>query len=230
MTVYHTPQEATARQLRSGLLYIALATPFALGIWLAVSNFAPPLVDMETFGARMLFTLKCCSAAALFCFVLGIEAVAHERLTSPAFDPLSGFETRRLRVNLRYLQNTLEQFIVFAVGLFGLASYSANGSSMRTVEATTIVWILARFAFWIGYQQSAAMRGLGAPGVMMSLLVLLYVVARFGYELAGLSGAVAPVVAFLLIEAFLFWATRPLGDVRGRVAAKAEPASGFDRD
>jgi hypothetical protein len=66
--------------------------------------------------------------AVLFCLVLGVEAVAHERLSSPAFDPLAGFETRRFRVNQRYLQNTLEQFIVFAVGLFGLAAHSPDGS------------------------------------------------------------------------------------------------------
>jgi hypothetical protein len=209
-----SPPNVTARQRRAGLIYIALSAPFALGLWLAIRDFAPPLAGMEITSARMEFALKCCSVAALFCLVLGIEAVAHERLTSPAFDPLSGFETRRLRVNLRYLQNTLEQFLVFAVGLFGLSLYSADGVGMRAVEATTIVWILARFAFWIGYHYSAAMRGLGAPGVMMSLLVLIYVVARFGYEIAGLPGAIAPVLAFLLIEVFLFWATRPHDRVR----------------
>jgi O-antigen/teichoic acid export membrane protein len=95
----------------------------------------------------MVFTLKCSCLAVLFCLVTGVEAVAHERLSSPAFDPLSGFETRRLRVNQRYLQNTLEQILVFVAGLFGLAVYSPDGSAMRAVLATTVVWILARFAF-----------------------------------------------------------------------------------
>jgi hypothetical protein len=31
---------------------------------------------------------------------------------------------------------------------------------------------LARFAFWIGYHRSAAMRGLGAPGMALSMIVL----------------------------------------------------------
>jgi hypothetical protein len=51
----------------------------------------------------------------------------------------------------------------------------------------TVVWILARFAFWIGYHGSAAMRGIGAPGVAMTLLILIYVVSRFGFDLAGLA-------------------------------------------
>jgi len=151
---------------------------------------------MDSLADRMLFTLKCWCLAVLFCLVTGVEAVAHERLSSPAFDPISGFETHRLRVNHRYLQNTLEQIIVFAAALFGLATYSPDGSAMRAVLATTVVWILARLAFWVAYHCSAAMRGLGAPGMALGMLVLLYVAWRIGYEVAGFAGAAVPVAAF----------------------------------
>ena len=75
---------------------------------------------------------------------------------------------------------------------------------MRAVLATSVVWILARFAFWIGYHRSAAMRGLGAPGMALSMIVLLYVAARIGYEVGGSVGAAVPVMIFLGIEVFLF--------------------------
>jgi len=174
---------------------------------------------MAMLGARMFFAFKCCCFAVLFCFVPGFEAVAHERLQSPAFDPLAGYETRRLRVNLRYLQNTAEQLVVFVVGLFGLAAYSPDGASMRAVLATTIVWILARFAFWIGYHRSAALRGMGAPGMALSLLVLLYVVGRISFEIAGAAGAVIAIGGFVLLEVVLFRATRA-------PAPKPRPADG----
>jgi hypothetical protein len=196
------------RQRRAGIVSIAASTAIALCLWLAIRYWAPVVPGMHSLGDRMLFALKCCCFATLFCFMTGLEAVAHERLRSPAFDPLAGHETRRLRVNLRYLQNTLEQLILFAVGLFGLAAYSPDGGAMRAVEATAIVWILTRFAFWIGYHRSAAMRGIGAPGTMASLLVLLYVVARISHDMAGMPGAVASISAFLLIEALLFRTTR----------------------
>ena len=192
------------------MIAIAVAMSVALLLWLAIAYLTSPLVDMESLSTRMLFTLKCWSLAVLFCLVLGVEAVAHERLASPAFDPLSGFETRRLRVNQRYLQNTLEQIVVFAASLFGLAAYSPDGSAMRAVVATTVVWILARFAFWVGYHQSAAMRGLGAPGMALSMIVLLYVTGRIGFEAGGFLGAAVPILGFLAIEAFLFRATRPI--------------------
>lgn len=198
------------RQRRAGMLAIAAAAPVATMIWLALAFLIPPLTGMDSTAARMVFTLKCWCLAVLFCLVTGVEAVAHERLWSAAFDPLSGYETRRLRVNLRYLQNTLEQTVVFTAALFGLAAYSGTGSSMRAVMATAVVWTLARFAFWIGYHYSAALRGLGAPGMALSMLVLLYVAGRIGFDWGGIPGAVLPIVAFAAIEAFLFRSTRPL--------------------
>jgi hypothetical protein len=207
MNEVETKEGDFIRQRRTGMIAIAAAMPVALLLWLAIAYLVPPLTGMDSLGGRMLFTLKCCCLAVLFCLVTGVEAVAHERLSSPAFDPLIGFETRRLRVNQRYLQNTLEQILVFTAGVFGLAAYSPDGAAMRAVLATTVVWVLARFAFWIGYHRSAAMRGLGAPGMALSMIVLLYVAGRSGFDVGGFVGATVPVVVFLVIEALLFRAT-----------------------
>jgi uncharacterized MAPEG superfamily protein len=159
------------RQQRTvGIAGIAAASLLASVLWFGIDYLMSPLPGMDSLDARMLLTLKCWCVAVLFCLVTGVEAVAHERLTSPAFDPLAGFETRRLRVNQRYLQNTVEQIIVFAASLFGLAAYSPDGSAMRAVVATTVVWIAGRAAFWVGYHRSAALRGLGAPGMAVSMI------------------------------------------------------------
>ena len=79
---------------------------------------------------------------------------------------------------------------------------------MRAVFAATAVWILSRFAFWIGYRQGAQFRGAGLVGMMQSMLVLIYVCVRFGYELAGLPGAIAPAAVFACIEAYLIYESR----------------------
>lgn len=212
MTGTNTSETAFRTQRRAGMIAIAAAMPLALALWLAIALLPPPLSGMDELAARTVFTLKCYCLAVLFCLVTGIEAVAHERLSSPAFDPLVGFETKRLRVNQRYLQNTLEQIVVFGAALFGLAAYATDGAAMRAVLATAVVWAAMRFAFWIGYHFSAAMRGLGAPGVALSMIVLLYVAGRIGYDLGGVIGAVVPVAAFLTIEVFLFRATLPRGE------------------
>ena len=196
-----------AAERAAGMKAIAIAAAVAIPLWFGIDRLTPPLPGLDSLGDRMVFALKCWCVAVLFALVTGVEAVAHERLQSPAFDPLTGFTTRRLQVNQRYLQNTVEQIIVFAAALFGLAACCRNGAGMRAVVATTVVWVLARVAFWIGYHNSAAMRGLGAPGMAVSMIVLLYVAVRFGYEFGGPLGAVTPLVVFALIEIVLFRAT-----------------------
>ena len=202
------PESDWKADRKSGMGAIAASIATSLVLWFVLNRYLPPLSGMDDVGARMIVALKCIVVATLFCLVAGVEAVAHERLQSNAFDPLQGHETRRLRVNLRYLQNTLEQTIVFGVALFGLAYYMDSDSSMRAVVAATIIWILNRFAFWIGYHRSAAMRGLGAPSMAMSLIVLLYVVARIGDDLGGTAGMVVLLGLYFALEAVLFWKTR----------------------
>ena len=202
------PEPDWRQERKSGMAAIAVSVAVSAILWMALWQLLPPLTSMDSLEARMLVALKCVAFATLFCFVAGIEAVAHERLQSDAFDPLQGHQTERLRVNLRYLQNTLEQLVVFAVGLFGLAAYLDSGFAMRIVIALTVVWILNRFAFWIGYHRSAAMRGLGAPSMVIGLVMLLYVVARIGGDVAGTPGTVIAIALFLTLEAVLFLKTR----------------------
>ena len=168
---------------------IAVAGSVSLLLWFGLYRLLPPLEGMDDVGGRLLVALKCLAIATLFTLVAGVEAVAHERLQSNAFDPLAGHQTRRLQIKLRFLQNTLEQIVIFGVGLFGLAAYLTSGEAMRALPATTIVWVLNRFAFWIGYHRSAAMRGLGAPSMAIGLIMLIYVAVRIGCDIAGVYGA-----------------------------------------
>jgi hypothetical protein len=101
--------------------------------------------------------------------------------------------------------------MVFAAAGFGLAAYAEGESGLRAVLAFTIVWIAARWAFWIGYHRSLAMRGLGAPGMALALVILIYVAWRIGLDIAGTAGGGAIVAAFLVLEAILFRTTRSDG-------------------
>ena len=185
------------------------AFTLALAIWLVVYFLAPPIPGpLDQLPDRLAFAIKCAAMATLFCLLSGIEAVSHERLQGEAFDPLTGKESRRLKINQRYLQNTVEQWLLFVPGLLGLAIYCSDADAMRAVGATTIVWIISRAAFWIGYHQGSLYRVFGLVGMAQSMLVLLYVCARFGFELAGAAGAIAPVLLFALIEAVLVKYTR----------------------
>lgn len=187
---------------------MALALLVTAAMWGLICLGLPQLTGLDDQAARLAFALKCTAVAVLLCFLTGVEAVSHERLQTGAFDPLARRDSQRLKINARYLQNTLEQLVLFVPGLLGLALYAGNGMEMKAVVAATAVWILARAVFWIGYHFGPQYRVFGLTGMMQSMLILLYVCARFGYEFAGSAGAVAPVLVFGCVEALLVVATR----------------------
>ena len=196
-----------SRQRARMLAGIGASFAATVAIWLVLLRFLPSPTNSEPLPTAF----ACCAIAALLTLVMRVEAIAHERLVTPAIDPLAGFETRRMRVNARYLSNTVEQFIVFAIGLLALSHYAPS----RLLVIVSIVWIVARWAFWIGYHFSPLLRGFGAPGMLQSMIVLLYVAWRWGSYAYGVAAGLALIVIFLGIEAFLFWAVkRPQQDRR----------------
>jgi hypothetical protein len=189
--------------IRSAIIQIGLASLVVAFIWWACYRFIPA-TDMPAAFDRVMFALKWSGVAILLTFLTGIEAVSHERLVTEAFDPLAGKETRSILVNLRYLQNTLEQLMLFVPGLLLLAAYAESANVAQSVTAAALVWILARFAFWIGYRRGPQYRIAGLVGMGQSMIILLYVSARFGYELGGAWGAAVPPALFALAEVVLF--------------------------
>ena len=198
--------DVTPAQRRTTISSIALSAVASAAIWVALYLFLPAPGSAEPLPTA----LACGAIAALLTLMAGVEAVAHERLVTPAIDPLAGFETRRMRVNSRYLQNTLEQFVIFAAGLMALSAYATP----RILVIVTIVWVLMRWAFWAGYHQSPLLRGWGAPGMVQSILVLLYVAYRFGADAYGALAGYALVGLFLALEALLFWAVNRPSEVQ----------------
>jgi MAPEG family len=170
--------------------------PVALAIWYALRVALPPVATDP-----MLFALQLGGAALFLAFVPVIEAVAHERLMSPAIDPLAGKDSTRLIVNQRVLQNTLEQSLVFVPGLFLVAHYARD---LRATAACAILWVIGRWVFWIGYHIGPMWRGLGVFSLVLGLAMLGYGVGSFGYELAGWAGVAALVGPFVVIEIYLF--------------------------
>jgi hypothetical protein len=172
-------------------------------LWLALFAFLPTF-EADAFNVAV----QCCAVAALLTLLTGVIAIAHERLVTAAINPLAEIETQRMRVNARYLSNTVEQFLIFAAGLLALSAYAGP----RVIVGVAIVWIVNRWAFWIGYHRHPLLRVYGALGILQSLIVLAYVTWRFGSDLFGWPGGAVLVGAFLIIEAILL---RPVLRSRG---------------
>ena len=191
------PAGVTPQQRRTLTTGIAAGTLATATLWLALLSYLPAPSTANAFVTA----LACSAVGALLALVPGIEAVAHERLVTPAIDPLVGIETQRMRINQRYLANSVEQFIVFAAGLLLVSFYV----SPRLLVIITIVWVLARWAFWIGYHRSSLLRGIGAPGIAQSMVVLLYAVYRFTFDAYGGLAASGLLLAFTVLETYLLW-------------------------
>ena len=203
------PEDAIIRRYRRALIpTIAIVAPLSIAGWLALYWLPPPMAGMEAPLPRLAYALGWACVAILLALAMGIEAVAHRRLFSRAINPLAGAEDASLKTDLRYLQHTLEQTMLFLPGLLGLAWYCDSPRSIHAVTATAVMWIVSRWGFWIGYHRGPEWRGVGAPGMLQSMLVLLYVAWRFGHDLGGLVGGLAPILIFLAIEARLFQLSR----------------------
>ena len=190
-------EPVTPAQRRTTMSGIAVSAPATLLLWWLLWKYLPDPIGAN----RLRVAIQCCAVAALFSVVAGVEAVAHERLFTAAIDALAGVETKRMRVNFRFLSNTVEQYVVFAAGLLALSLYA----SAKILVIVTMVWVLARWAFWIGYHRSPLLRGVGAPGMLQSMIVLLYVAYRFGTDSYASAAGIALVAAFAILEAILFW-------------------------
>jgi hypothetical protein len=196
---------------RSGSLLTLAGVVGTAGLWVIAYRLCPVPDGVGDPIARLAYAIGWIAVAMLFGLTMAVEAVAHERSQGAAFDPLAGHFTRRLRVNLQYLQNTLEQSLLFASGLLGLALLGDGEGTVRAIAACALVWIATRYLFWLGYHRSSKWRVMGIAGLAQSMLVLIWSVVRFGNDHWGLAGVIAPLAALLLIEITLVLKTRGPG-------------------
>ena len=189
--------------MKQYVLKLLTAAVLLAAVWYFVAYHTPIIVGMVSPQQRFDFALGCCAIAGFLCLAIGVEAVARDRLFSPAIDPLSGFETRRLRINKQYLQNTLEQFVLFAIGTLNFIPFLKDGSDMRYILAITIVWILSRYIFWISYHRAPLDRIYGLFGMFQSLVVLGLSVFLFAQKTFGVISAWLAIAVFCLVEALI---------------------------
>ena len=158
---------------------------------------------MEDLSNRMMLALACYATAVLFTLALMIEAVSHSRLFTPAIDPLAAQESPSMKIDLRVLSNTLEQSILFAPALFGLAYFARSEAEIASVFAFTAVWIFARLTFWLSYQFDQSLRAAGLVGSAITLGILVWNSMRFAGQYFGTPGEIGVLALFSAAEVLL---------------------------
>jgi hypothetical protein len=136
-----------------------------VSVWLLQKVLPVPSADPVPYALSWL------AFAALPLFFM-VAAIGNARFTSEAIDPTLGKESPRMIVDARVAENTLQQFVLFAAGSLALA-VNLPVDQLEIVGAVSIVFVVMRFAFWVGYRIRPIYRAFGFAGTAYLNLGLL---------------------------------------------------------
>lgn len=126
---------------------------------IGLSRVMPSLPITADAGERLAFAVKWLALAAAPLF-FAIMAIGTARFKSEAIDPTAGKESRAMVINGRVADNTLQQFALFFSSILAVAA-GASGDQLGVVSAAAVIFVIARFAFWIGYRIDPIYRAAG---------------------------------------------------------------------
>lgn len=134
---------------------VSLMAALVAGLYQVV----PAPKNVASIGERLAYALQLAVFAALPLFCM-IAAVGNARFASEGINPLVPTDNPKIVVNGRVATNTLEQTFVFVVALCALSTLLAP-VQLGLLLACTIVFIIARLAFWVGYRIHPLYRSAG---------------------------------------------------------------------
>lgn len=127
-------------------------------VWL-LSTLIPPPAIVDSDANRIAYALRWAVPAALVFFFM-VVAVGNARFKSEAIDPTIGKESQRMIVDGRVVDNTLQQLVLFLVGMLALA-VTLPVQRLSIIAAVSITFVVMRLAFWIGYRIKPIYRAFG---------------------------------------------------------------------
>jgi hypothetical protein len=161
-----TEQKIVAVGAASGVAVMALS------VW-ALTNALPAPTIPDTPGDRLAYALLP-NIVALVPFFIMLITVGNSRFLSEAIDPTRRAESRTMEIDGRVADNTLQQNFVFAVATLALSTVVPL-QQLQVVWACTIVYVVARAVFWLGYRINPLYRAPGMSGTAyMNLGMILY--------------------------------------------------------
>jgi hypothetical protein len=163
-------QKIVAIGAASGVLLMAIS------VWVLTKTLPSPVIT-DTIGERLAYALQANIVAVVPLFIMFIT-IGNSRFLSEAIDPTRNAESRSMNIDGRVADNTFQQNFVFAIASLAVSTI-VEVNNLQVVWACTIVFVVARSVFWIGYRINPLYR---APGMSatayMNLGMILYVLFR----------------------------------------------------
>lgn len=132
---------------------------FSLAYYIGVKQFIVWRPDFWSVADRLALMIQC-SIVSCVPAIAAIAVVAIQRLNP---DMWIGQEVKRysaLDINNRFILNTVEQFILFVVGLSGIALFAPYHQA-HSIPVLTSLFLLGRALFWYGYHKNPYLRAFG---------------------------------------------------------------------
>lgn len=147
------------------------ASVLSLGFYVG----ADLLVDWEppqwAVADQLALVLKC-SALAILPALFAIMVTAAQRLNPKHFNGTQIKPGSALETNAKFVQNTLEQFLLLVIGVGALALYVRPEDAV-TVPILAAMFVTGRAFYWWGYHNNTYVRAFGF-GVTFYPLVIVY--------------------------------------------------------
>ena len=149
-----------------------------LALWLLYSVLPNP--QLFSLADRIAYALKW-DAVAVLPLIVMFAAIGNARALGEAIDPTLGKEDAKMLINGKVAANTLEQFMLFLIGLLALA-VAIEGPKVKIIGAAAITFVIMRIAFWIGYRIKPVHRAFGFASTFYMNLGLLVGALWLGFR------------------------------------------------
>jgi uncharacterized MAPEG superfamily protein len=169
----------TARQLP--FIYVLVGNwIFSLAFFMGVKLFWDWMpAEWNNFGDRLALVIKD-AVFAILPGVLGICIVAAQRMDPKMWVGHVAKPKSALDINTRFILNTFEQFAAYFVANAALSLY-CPAEEARSLILLTMLFVLGRILFWIGYHKNPYLRAFGFgltfyPTVGVYIWLMMYMV------------------------------------------------------
>jgi uncharacterized membrane protein YiaA len=142
------------------LLGMTAALIFVAGAFIGALDLIRPHLALPEDGdaaGRILFVLGWLPLAAVW-LMLMVGSISTTRFFHR--ESITGAATAAIEIDQRVLRNTIEQLLLLAIGLMGLAALGP-AEALAAVPVLVALFGLGRLAFWIGYRIHPLARAFG---------------------------------------------------------------------
>jgi hypothetical protein len=148
MRIKSMTQQQNNRIIKYGIL---LGFIFSILYILALFYIIPPYSNSLSFAQRMVLAIECSIFPGIM-LLLGILVIGKARFGNESDDPTKHeYANQAMKVNLRYLSNTHEQFTLFVINVLGLAIFIPD-AYLTFLPIYSSLFVIGRITFWTGYR------------------------------------------------------------------------------